>query len=109
MQRLLAGPLPTAIFVTNYEMTLGAMIALSERGLRVPDDVSFIGIDNVQFFQIVKPRLTVMTQPLEQIGQSAAGILLSHLQREDGRQVSCQVLSLSTGLLQGDSVRQVKN
>ena len=109
MQRLLAGPLPTAIFVTNYEMTLGAMIALSERGLRVPDDVSFIGIDNVQFFQIVKPRLTVMTQPLEQICQSAAGILLSHLQREDGRQVSCQVLSLSTGLLQGDSVRQVKN
>ena len=42
---------PTALFVTNYEMTLGAVMAMNERGIRMPEDLSFIGFDNQELIR----------------------------------------------------------
>lgn len=70
---------PTAVFVTNYEMTLGAIMAINERNVKIPDELSIIGFDNLQMARIVKPPLTIVVQPMQQIGEIAAGILLKRL------------------------------
>jgi len=50
---------PTAVFVTNYEMTLGAIMALNARNIKIPDEISIIGFDNIQLANVVKPRLNI--------------------------------------------------
>lgn len=79
MELLDMNPPPTAVFVTNYEMTLGAVIAINERNVKVPEELSLIGFDNLQMAKIVKPSLSIVVQPMQQIGETAANILLKRL------------------------------
>ncbi len=92
----------TAAFVTNYEMTLGAIIALNERNVKIPEEISLIGFDNMQLSQIVHPKLTVVTQPLEDMGAQISNLLLGKL--SGGERKPALTLSLSTSLSLGDSV-----
>lgn len=88
--RLLALPEPpTAFFVANNEMMAGALSALRERGLRVPEQVSLISFDDVRWARYVQPPLTVIAQPTEQIGTLAAGLLFERL---SGRQETIHYL-----------------
>lgn len=93
---------PTALFVTNYEMTLGAVMAANERNIRFPSDLSFIGFDNLQMAQVLKPRLTIVTQPMEQIGETAANIMLRRLRGDTGNFPA--MVRLKTTLVEGESV-----
>ena len=70
---------PTAVFVTNYDMTLGAIMAAHERGVALPDDVDFIGYDNVDLCSIVSPKLEIVEQPMDEMGLRAAELLLARL------------------------------
>lgn len=72
-------PEMTAVFVTNYEMTLGAVLAVNERGISMPQQLSMIGFDNLQLAQVVRPKLTIVAQPLQQIGETAAQMMLERL------------------------------
>jgi LacI family transcriptional regulator len=63
---------PTAIFASNDEMAVGALIAARELGLRVPDDLSVIGFDDTPISRLISPALTTVRQPLEAMG--AAGV-----------------------------------
>ena len=65
---------PTAVFVTNYDMTLGAIMAAHERGT-LPDEVDFIGYDNVDLCSIVSPKLEIVEQPMDEMGLRAAELL----------------------------------
>lgn len=102
MRRLLAHEELTAVFVSNYEMTLGAILAVNELGVRIPERISLIGFDNQQLSRVVQPPLTIVTQPLEQIGERAAEILLDALHAKERPQN--RILTLPTGLLEGQSV-----
>lgn len=83
LQTLLAsGALPTAIFVANDSMALGAMDALREAGLRVPTDVAIVGYDNRNFTRLFRPKLTTVSMPTYQMGQQAAELLHQKLQGE---------------------------
>lgn len=95
----------TAVFVTNYEMTLGAVIAANEMGLKIPDEVSLIGFDNMEVSRVTHPPLTIVTQPLEQIGTHVAKLLLEHLMSDVPS--APITISLSTTLQEGASVRQI--
>jgi LacI family transcriptional regulator len=70
---------PTAIFASNDVMAMGVMDAVRNRGLRVPDDISVIGFDNIPQSAMVYPPLTTVQQPLEQMGRVAAQMLISIL------------------------------
>ena len=71
-EQLLALPeRPTAIFAANDEMAFGAMDAISSRGLRVPDDVSVVGFDDIPTANCVFPKLTTVRQPLTAIATCA--------------------------------------
>ena len=73
---LLAGrPRPDAIFAANNLMTLGALRAITEAGLRVPDDVLLVGFDDAPWTTLTSPPLTVVAQPTYEIGRHAAQLL----------------------------------
>jgi LacI family transcriptional regulator len=66
----------TAVFACNDQMAFGAALALYRRGLRVPDDVSLVGFDDVAASQYMMPPLTTVHYPIQEIGQLAARAML---------------------------------
>lgn len=70
---------PTAIFASNDAMAMGAMDAVRSRGLRIPQDISILGFDDVPQAALVRPALTTVRQPLEQMGRVATQMLLDLL------------------------------
>lgn len=96
----------TAVFVTNYEMTMGAVIGLNELGIQVPDQLSVIGFDNLQFARACSPKLTIVSQPTVEIARKAAGLMLKRL--EGGGDTGAYVTEkLNTEIIAGRSVRCV--
>ena len=73
---LASTPRPSAIFCNNDEMAAGVMAAVFERGLRVPEDVSVAGFDDIPLSRQVWPPLTTVHQPIYQIAQTATDLLL---------------------------------
>ncbi len=96
---------PTAVHVTNYHMTLGAVMAINERNVRLPEDLSFIGFDNLNLASVVKPTLTIVVQPMEQLAQTAAAVLLKRMAGD--RAGFPEVYRLPTELVEGESVRSL--
>ena len=79
-QKLLSLPEPpTAIFSSNDMMAFGVMEAARERGLRLPEDLSIVGFDDIPQASHVHPALTTIRQPLEEMGRSAAHLLLKYI------------------------------
>ncbi|MGC9400048.1 MAG: LacI family DNA-binding transcriptional regulator [Anaerolineae bacterium] len=72
----LAAP-PTAIFASNDVMAFGVMEAVRDRGLKIPDDISVVGFDDIPQAASVHPPLTTVRQPLEEMGRVAARNLLA--------------------------------
>jgi LacI family transcriptional regulator len=70
---------PTAIFASNDVMAMGAMDAVRNRGLRVPEDVSILGFDDIPQAEVVRPALTTVRQPLREMGGMAAQMLIEKL------------------------------
>lgn len=98
-------PEMTAVFVTNYEMTMGAMIGVNELGIRIPEQLSMIGFDNLQFARACNPKLTIVAQPTDGIAKEVAKVMLNHL--ENTGEVSGELFSekLETEIIAGKSVR----
>jgi len=76
----------TAIFAANDVMAFGVVQAVLDRGLRIPEDLSLIGFDNIEFSVIVHPPLTTVHQPNYEMGYAAVDILL-RLARDKGKQI----------------------
>lgn len=70
---------PTAIFCFNDEMALGCLDTARERGLRVPEDLSVVGFDDIRFSRYLDPPLTTVTQPMQEIGAGCVRLLLEIL------------------------------
>jgi LacI family transcriptional regulator len=68
---------PTAIFASNDVSAMGVMEAARDRGLRVPDDLSVVGFDDIPQADHMQPALTTVRQPLEEMGRVAARLLLA--------------------------------
>lgn len=80
VEKLLAsGPRPTAMFVTNNLMTIGAMAGIRSSGLRVPDDISLVAIDDFSWSDVFEPRLTTVAQPTYELGRVAADLVLRRI------------------------------
>ncbi len=71
----------SAVFATNDLMAMGAIKALEEKNLKVPDDVSVIGFDDILFASIVNPPLTTVAQPTYQMGENAMRLLIDVIKK----------------------------
>ncbi|GBF04127.1 LacI family transcriptional regulator [Deinococcus aerius] len=91
---------PTALFVGNNEMTVGAVLATRDLGLRLPGDLSLVGFDDSRWAQTILPALTVVAQPAYELGALACQTLLARLA---GEPVPTSV-RLQTTLIERDSV-----
>jgi len=76
------GPRPTAVFCANNFIAFGAIRALREAGLRVPDDISIVAFDDIPEEWVSEPFLTVARQPAYDIGHRAAALLMDHITGE---------------------------
>lgn len=92
---------PTAVFCTNYEITLGARIALNEQHIRIPEDLSFIGFDDMDMTKAIFPNTTLIRQPMDAIAGCAAERILALL---SGKEMPHQTVTLSTTLKQGTTI-----
>jgi DNA-binding LacI/PurR family transcriptional regulator len=73
---------PTALFAANDYVALGLIHALRSKGLRVPDDISLVGFDDILPARHFTPALTTVQQPFEQQGAEASALLIAKLQGE---------------------------
>ena len=78
----------TAIFILNDLMALGALEGARALGRRVPADVSIIGFDDIPFAALANPPLTTVGQPIRQLGEQAADLLLRVI--ENGVQLTVE-------------------
>jgi DNA-binding LacI/PurR family transcriptional regulator len=74
----------TGVFVLNDLMALGALEAARALGRRVPEDVSIMGFDNIPFAALANPPLTTVGQPIRQLGEQAADLLLDVIEHGPG-------------------------
>lgn len=75
---------PTALFTLDSLMTTGALLALRSMGLSVPQDVSLVGFDDFDLATFTDPQITVVSQPVGQIGPLAVRMLLDRISGHDG-------------------------
>ncbi|MFH0520499.1 LacI family DNA-binding transcriptional regulator [Streptomyces sp. M41] len=75
---------PTALVTANNAMTIGALRALRDRGLSVPEDIALCCFDDFAWADLFSPRLTAIAQPSRDIGRQAVRVLLDRLDSPDG-------------------------
>ncbi len=73
---------PSAIFAATDEMAIGAIHTLQDNGLRVPEDVSVISVDNIRMASMVRPTLTTVAQPMYDIGAVSMRLLTKLMNKE---------------------------
>ncbi len=86
MKRLLTLPKPpTAVFARNDFTAIGAMSAIKEAGLRIPEDISIVGFDDISLAVRTSPPLTTVRQPMRLEGQIAAEMLLERIEETENK------------------------
>ncbi|OCT17025.1 LacI family transcriptional regulator [Paenibacillus pectinilyticus] len=95
---------PTAVFCCNDEMALGAIKAVFEAGLQVPQDISVVGFDDTVFAAYVTPALTTVRRPIEQISKEGAMRLLGNI---ENKWHETEQLLLRTELIVRESVQSL--
>src|SRR5437660_2358776 len=76
---------PTAIFAFNDNLAIGTIQAARARGVRVPEDLSVVGFDDIEHATIVTPTLTTVRQPLAEMGRTAVSLLIRLVERQAHR------------------------
>jgi LacI family transcriptional regulator len=96
---------PTAIFAFNDNIAIGALQAARERGVRVPEELSVVGFDDVEAAEIVTPMLTTIRQPLAEMGRMAVSLLERLI---EGQRIEALHVELRTQLIVRDSTAPVR-
>ncbi|ELA9302982.1 substrate-binding domain-containing protein [Vibrio parahaemolyticus] len=96
------GTLPSSIFVSNDMMAMGVINAANELSIKVPDDLSIIGYDDIHIAKFMSPSLTTIHQPKYRLGQAAVETLVRRL---DDKSNEAQVVQLEPTLVVRNSVK----
>jgi LacI family transcriptional regulator len=92
---------PTALFTVDSLMTQGALLALRSMGLAIPRDISLVGFDDFDLATFTDPQITVVAQPIAEIGPRAAALLIERL---DGKKAAPRHVRFPTRLVVRGSV-----
>ncbi|MFD2615400.1 LacI family DNA-binding transcriptional regulator [Paenibacillus gansuensis] len=80
---LISRGVPDAVFSANDEMAIGAIQALTEAGLRVPEDVAIVGFDDIRLASYIRPMLTTVGHPKQEWGTVATHVVFQALQNPE--------------------------
>lgn len=72
----------SAVYAATDELAIGAMRALADAGIRVPEDVSVIGLDDIEISSYMIPRLTTIQQPLDELGERTVSMLQQYIDED---------------------------
>ncbi len=98
---------PTGVFTTNYYTTIGALRYCREARIEFPTDISFIGFDNIGAIPILGPPLTIIEQPIVEIGKQAVSLLLNQIEHPDISSRTPIEMLLKTRLVIANSVKKI--
>lgn len=96
------GELPTSIFVSNDMMAMGVINAANELGIKIPDELSIIGYDDIHIAKYMSPSLTTIHQPKYRLGQAAVETLVRSL---NDKSADSEVVQLEPTLVERKSVK----
>lgn len=102
---LACNPLPTAIFAVSDDMAVGAMNCIHDHQLKVPEHISVIGFDGSQITDLVRPRLTSMEQPIQEMGKATVHSLIQLI--SDKKAIHQEDLILRHNLVIRDSCKRL--
>ncbi len=96
---------PTAVFLSNYEVALGGIMALNEAKWSCPEDVSLFAMDDLLFTKVMQPNLWLTTQPIKELCENAVRLLLGRMNHEnEGSPVR---LCFGVSVREGTSIRDL--
>lgn len=81
-QQLLNRSTPDAIFTVSDRLALGVMLALKDKGLRIPEDVAIVGFNDEPIMSLMTPKLSSVAQPAFEMGRRAARLFIEHIHAE---------------------------
>lgn len=96
---------PTAVFCSNDEMALGAMKAIKQHGIAMPEEMSIAGFDDMGFTAYLTPALTTVLRPVEEMSTEGTQILLNKIEQKDV--VEPGIINLDTELIIRDSIKKL--
>ena len=107
---------PTAVFMGNFEIILGAVMALNESRFQCPADISMIGFDDLIISNLSNPRLTLVVQPLEEMADAAVSLLFQRLDQKRNKNTETDPAKpaqyeeriLPALITEGDSISRVE-
>lgn len=105
-ERLEKIKMPAAVFATSDLIIIGAMKAVIEKGYKIPDDVSFLGYENIFLSEFTNPPLTTIKHPKKNIGRTAAKLLLQLI---SGKRIKEKRVFLDTVLIKRFTVKSFKD
>ena len=97
--------LPTAFFADNDIIALGAMRAMKEAGIKIPDEVSIVGFDDLPYCEICSPRLTSLRVPKQEMGMIAVKRIIEMMRDKADVKLKIEV---GTDFINRDSVKRLK-
>jgi DNA-binding LacI/PurR family transcriptional regulator len=98
---------PTAIFVCNDMMAIGAIKQAKVSNVRIPEDISIVGFDDIQFVTAISPALTTVAQPVRELAQTAISLLIGKIQNDPSYTEGKRIV-LDPSLVVRDSCRKVE-
>jgi len=96
---------PSVIFASNYETTMSGIKYFMESGIKIGEDISLFGYDNTDVFQMLTPSIATVVQPMREIGESAAHLILKRISGDYS--LFPEVYRLKTKLLLGSSIKKL--
>ena len=98
---------PTALFATNFYMTVGMVSVLNERGMKLGQDISAIGYDSLIVSDLVYPKLTLVDQPLEEAGKRIAEAVIAGIVHREERP-NHRTIVIPANIVEGNSIKNLK-
>lgn len=97
--------IPTAVFVANDLMAIGAYEAIFDKGMNIPEDISIIGHDDINMASIIRPKLTTVRQPKYEMGVNSVNLLVDLIKKE--KEITDKVYK--TKIVERQSVKNLKH
>lgn len=101
-------PLPDAVFAANDNAAIGCMIAIRKAGLRIPEDIAFVGFNNDPVTNVIEPNLTTINYRGYEMGTIAAQNLINHLTGISDIKNTNTIILRSEVIIRDSSVKKLK-